>query len=97
MIEAYLGDQAVGKVAEVPLPIRTHPGELAICPDPEPERIPTDVIFLPHVGEVKIADPVILVKTDEEPVISDRDVAGHANLLEESFSRGKNLKGGVIL
>jgi hypothetical protein len=95
VIEAHLGDQGVGIITKIPLPIRTDPGKLAIRPDPEPEGVPAHVILLPHVGEVKVPDPVILVKTDEEPVISDRDVTGHANLLEESFSRGENLKRGV--
>jgi hypothetical protein len=35
------------------------------------------MVLLTHVREIHISDAIILVKTDQKPSISDRDVSGH--------------------
>jgi hypothetical protein len=58
-------------------PSLAHPGKLILHPNPQAEEMTSDVVFLPHVGEVKIAKAIILIKTNQESAVTDWDVSRH--------------------
>ncbi len=70
-----LGHQGVGQIAQLPLPIRPHPGELPVHPHPQAAKLAADVIFETHMGKIKLPDAVVLVKTDEQFAVAYRDVS----------------------
>jgi hypothetical protein len=39
------------------------------------------MVFLPNVGIVQITDAIVLIKTDQKPPISYRDISGHREFL----------------
>jgi hypothetical protein len=64
VIEAYLRDQRLRHVAQVPLPARPYPGESIVSPHTYAERMSAGMIFLPHMGIVKVTNAIVLVKAD---------------------------------
>ena len=79
MIQADLGDEGIGEVSQIPFPARSHPGKLILHPNPQAEKMTSDVVFLPHVRVVKVADTIILVKANQESTVTDWDVSRHRN------------------
>ena len=78
-----LGHQGVGQIAEVPLPIRPHPGELPVHPHPQAAKLAADVVLKTHMGKIQLPDAVVLVKTDEQLAVADGDVARHGVVLRK--------------
>jgi len=85
MIEADLGHQRIRMVPEVPFPFRPDPGKFILHPDTEPEKISADMVFLTYMGKIEIPEAIALIKTDQQPFISHRDVARHGILLGGRF------------
>ena len=46
-------------------PSLAHPGKLVSRKDPKTEEVATDMVFLPHMGKVEVADMIPLVKADK--------------------------------
>ena len=81
--ELDVGHQGVRQIAQFPLPIRSHPGELPVDPDPQAAKLAAHVIFETHMGEIKLPDAVVLVKTDEQFAVADGEVSGHGVILRK--------------
>ena len=81
--ELDVGYQGIRQIAQLPLPIRPHPGELPVDPDPQAAKPAAHVIFEPHMGEIKLPDTVVLVKTDEQFAVADGEVSRHGVILRK--------------
>jgi hypothetical protein len=62
-------------------PILFDPVELPIHPDPESELVTPGVIFLAYIRIVDISQAVILIKTNQQVPVADRNIAGHTMII----------------
>ena len=75
--EVHVGHERLAEVAEIALPPRADPGEGAVDPDADARGRAAEVVLLPDVGEVEVAQRVLGVEAGVEGAVADRDVPGH--------------------
>jgi hypothetical protein len=64
-------------ILAVDLPLRAHPGKTVVHTDSETGESAADVVFLAHVGKVKVPEMVLLIKGRQESTVADGNITGH--------------------
>ena len=84
VLEADAGGEGVAEIPLADLPAGVAgPEQLAavlagdVGVDAEPARPVAGVVLLPDVGEIEVAQLVLVVEGDEQPPVADRDVTRH--------------------
>jgi hypothetical protein len=90
---ADLGDQAFRAIFRTESPILGDPVELPIHSDPEAEFVAPGVIFLAHIGIIEIPQAVILIETNQQVPVADRNVTGHGTVFPFTLSSSQSPHG----
>lgn len=74
MAKAHLGHQGIVVIVEGAVPFRADPTEAPIDKEPEAAGMACSMVFLPDVGEIDVANPIVGVERHQEGAVADRNV-----------------------
>ena len=80
MIQGNPGYLGILLIAQINFPVRAQPGKTVLNPDAKTAVFAHYMVFLTNMRKVEITDVVVMIETDKESAVANRNISRHLRL-----------------